>query len=750
MLSLGLMTLHDVKKAVAQEIQNGLTYRATEIANRTATLLNSAVTDLEILKQLPRTEKMYLDFSNTKRSEIWTRIGTDAAPKEIRPMIPIYREISFADPEGQETLKIENKRDADWNVSTLVATQSELKNISDPKATLFKSEDYFLKTKNISRDQIYIGHLTGWYVSAKDQLMGAKTPEEAVEGKRYDGLIRFSAPVYGTNGVFEGVLTLGLDQAHLQEITIHVDPLQREPIVFAPYSSGNYSYLFDNEGWIITHQKLWDIRGLNPDGQRVEPFKNVSGTNAGPVNLVEGPKNETHDKLVGLMQNIQNKKSGAFQIPNLGLEGMGPTLQAHSYAPILFNKGPYQKSGVFGGVMAGAKISAVNMVALHITRSFYFFAFVTLVLVIILSALLGKKASELSQSHDEQLELQEAKLELQKKLAEKEKKEKQELKIRVAELEKDLQVTSFEGIIYSSAPMKKVLGQVMQIAATDATVLILGERGTGKEKIATAIHNLSPRKLKPILRVNCAAISESLIESELFGHSKGAFTGAVKDRPGFFEAANGGTLFLDEIGDISPAVQSKLLRVLQEKKITRVGETKERNVDTRLVVATNKDLKTLSQNGAFRADLYDRLNVMPISIPPLRDRKEDIIPLVQHFIGQAGPRHSKNIIGLTEEAMEEILHHDWPGNIRELENAIERAVIQARGHYIEKEFLVLHSNGNGNGDFAVGHNLPDMTIDDLKIKYARFVRGKYPAKPLKEIREILDIDWNTLRKYLNT
>ncbi|MDO8494327.1 MAG: sigma 54-interacting transcriptional regulator, partial [Deltaproteobacteria bacterium] len=334
-----------------------------------------------------------------------------------------------------------------------------------------------------------------------------------------------------------------------------------------------------------------------------------------------------------------------------------------------------------------------------------------------------------------------------KQLAAKEKEEKIHLKSRLDLLEKELAQKPFEGIVFESQEMKNLMSSVIETAATDATVLILGERGTGKEMVASAIHSLSNRKTRPYLRLNCAAIAESLIESEVFGHVRGSFTGAQKDKPGFFEAASGGTLLLDEISELSKNVQAKLLRVLQEKVVTRVGDTQERSVDVRLIAASNRDLNTMVQLKTFRADLYDRLHVIPIHIPPLRERKEDILPLARFFLQKAVVRHDKNILGISESAVEAMMHYSWPGNVRELENAMERAVIRAKETYIEKEDLVM--NQKMDTPFSEVF-LPDMPMDQIKVEYAKYIRDKYPAKPLREIKEILNIDWNTLRKYLSS
>ena len=242
---------------------------------------------------------------------------------------------------------------------------------------------------------------------------------------------------------------------------------------------------------------------------------------------------------------------------------------------------------------------------------------------------------------------------------------------------------NFEEIIGQSRILKRALGQVETVAPTDSTVLILGETGTGKELVARALHNLSSRRDHTFVRVNCAAIPLGLLESELFGHEKGAFTGAITQRIGRFELAHHGTLFLDEVGDIPPELQPKLLRVLQEQEFERLGSTKTLRVDVRVVAATSRDLQQMVAENKFRSDLYYRLNVFPIPIPPLRERPEDIPLLVRHFVEKYTRRMNKRIQTIPAEAMAALTRYSWPGNVRELQNVIERAVIVSQGHELK-------------------------------------------------------------------
>ena len=246
-----------------------------------------------------------------------------------------------------------------------------------------------------------------------------------------------------------------------------------------------------------------------------------------------------------------------------------------------------------------------------------------------------------------------------------------------------------EGIIGDSGQMLEVISLVGRVAPTDATVLIRGESGTGKELIAKAIHYGSARAARPLVRVNCAALPENLLESELFGHEKGSFTGAIATRKGRFELADGGTLFLDEIGDLPLHLQAKLLRVLQEKEFERVGSSHSLKVNVRVLSATHRDLEALIQSGQFREDLYYRLNVVTILLPPLRERRQDLPAFMDHFLRVFAQKNGKTIRGFTREAREVLLRYDYPGNVRELENLIERAVVLTRDDVIDRSDLPL-------------------------------------------------------------
>ncbi len=276
----------------------------------------------------------------------------------------------------------------------------------------------------------------------------------------------------------------------------------------------------------------------------------------------------------------------------------------------------------------------------------------------------------------------------------------------------------FDNLVGESPEMLAVFKAIRQVAPSSASVLLLGESGTGKELFAQALHQNSPRRQKPFVRVACAALPETLLESELFGHEKGSFTGAISTRAGRFEAADGGTLFLDEIGDISPTVQVKLLRFLEEREFERVGGNKTYKVDVRIVAATHRDLKKKLEDGTFREDLYYRLNVIEIEIPPLRSRPGDIPILAQHFLRKYAEANGKEMEGLSDEVMALLLAHPWQGNVRELENAMERAVVLATTPTLGPlHFPTLRKGSpelSAPADGAPGVRIPGSTLAELE------------------------------------
>jgi DNA-binding NtrC family response regulator len=304
-------------------------------------------------------------------------------------------------------------------------------------------------------------------------------------------------------------------------------------------------------------------------------------------------------------------------------------------------------------------------------------------------------------------------------------------------------VKKYGDMIWRSERMRLIFEDIKKVADMDSTVLITGESGTGKELIAHAIHRMGKRRQGPFITVNCPAIPENLIESELFGHEKGAFTSAISRRIGKFEFANGGTIFLDEISTLSPEMQAKLLRVLQEKKITRVGSNKVIPIDTRIISATNINLEEAIEEGKFRRDLYYRLNVVPISVPPLRERREDITLLAHHFLRRYESRVGRKIKGFSKEALQILTQYDWPGNVRELENLIEMLVILIEGDEIDSYHIPLNIRINAQGA-EQGEKIP------LRLAVAQFERD-FIQRALKaakgnrnEAAKILCIHRNTL------
>ncbi len=300
---------------------------------------------------------------------------------------------------------------------------------------------------------------------------------------------------------------------------------------------------------------------------------------------------------------------------------------------------------------------------------------------------------------------------------------------------------SFHDIISKNARMNEIFDLIKEIASLKSTVLIQGESGTGKELVARSIHFSGERGSKPFISVSCAALAETLLESELFGYEKGSFTGATAQKKGKFEIAEGGTIFLDEIGDISPKLQIDLLRVLQERKFYRVGGSEELQIDVRIIAATNRNLKIDAQEGKFREDLYYRLNVINIQIPPLRDRREDIPLLARHFIERLSHELKKNISDIGEDAIKILMDHEWPGNARELENAIERAMVSCRGPILLKEdFQFLSAGANDAKDWKIPKSI---RLDELE-KEVIAATIRQTGGNIKQAASILGIDRSTL------
>jgi DNA-binding NtrC family response regulator len=295
----------------------------------------------------------------------------------------------------------------------------------------------------------------------------------------------------------------------------------------------------------------------------------------------------------------------------------------------------------------------------------------------------------------------------------------------------------FENIVGNSSGLNEVMSMVQRVACSNATVSLRGESGTGKELIAMALHFASERKDKPFIKVSCAALPESLLESELFGHIKGSFTGAITDRKGKFEEAHTGTIFLDEIGEISQTTQTKLLRVLQEREFERVGSNQTVKVDVRIIAATNKDLEEAVKLKEIREDLYYRLNVVPIFIPALKKRREDIPPLIEHFISKFSEENNKDIEGITQEARKALIMYDYPGNIRELENIIERAIVLARDDVISiKDLPLTVTSSHNEEDNQQKPFLELMTLEEAEKALIEMALQKHNGVQTRAAKEL--------------
>ena len=331
--------------------------------------------------------------------------------------------------------------------------------------------------------------------------------------------------------------------------------------------------------------------------------------------------------------------------------------------------------------------------------------------------------------------------------------EKRQLQLEVTKLEESLKKKyEFENIIGTSGSMQEVFALVKKVANTDSSVIIYGESGTGKELIAQAIHTHSLRRDKPFVKLNCVAIPEGLLESELFGHERGSFTGAISQKSGKFELANEGTIFLDEIGDMTLPTQAKILRVLQEREFERVGGTKTIKVDVRVIAATNKNLQKAVEEKTFREDLFFRLNVVPVYLPPLRERMGDIPLLVEHFLKEAKEKVKKTFLGISPDALELLTIYPWPGNVRELENCMERAAVIAEGDLITKDCLPLYvttqegskpvsSEANGSLDSTIADTERKLILEALEKAGGVQVRA---AKLLGITERSL---WHRIKKY---
>ncbi len=631
-----------------------------------------------------------------------------------------------------------------------------------------------------------------------EELIGRLAPEDTIEGKRYDGVIRFATPVAGADGKIEGVVSLALDHLHLMQFSQHVKAMELNATVFAGYRDADYTYLYDDEGWIITHPKFWNIRGVDHLGRLVPAYTDKSShseveVGRTPVNLLQldWKMGEGYHAVV-----LETRMGRTGIATSNNLAGI---LRTRVYCPIFYDTGQYAKYGIFGGVMMGTRVdkfiellrrlgSQISARTAGVHRTIVWVLSGVLLLLGLLSILMARslvrplraltkaarqigagdleapvpdcgrdEIGELALSFREMTEslrttidkLERKNVELkstQQKLLQAEKEKQRELQKEVDQLQKEVARSSFANMIVESPQMKTIQEEIVRISKSSATVLILGENGTGKELIAEAVHRNSPRRDKKFVKINCAAFNENLLESELFGHVKGSYTGATASRKGLFEAADGGTLLLDEIGDMSMGMQKKLLRTLQEGEIVPLGETRVIKVDVRIVAATNRDLQKLMKEGQFREDLYHRINVISIKLPPLRERRDDILPLASAFLAKYCDKESRPQLVFDPAAEKFLCDYNWPGNVRELENAIERAVIRSRGRTLHAEDFQLVAETGDLPELIEGVE-DGMTLQQVEKIYIMKVLDKNGGNKKLTAKE-LDIGYNTLWRKL--
>lgn len=646
------------------------------------------------------------------------------------------------------------------------------------------------------------GHLTAEKIQATElelrELIKRLAPEDVVEGQRYDGVIRFAKTISDSDGKVIGVVSLALDHMHLLQFTQHVKAMEKNATVFAGYRDADYTYLFDDDGWIITHPKLWNIRGVDHTGKMIPAYTEKTtaaqalvGQRAVNLQYLDWKMGQGYHAVV-----LETRKGHTGIATTNNLAGV---LRTRVYSPIFYDTGPFAKYGIFGGVMLGTRVdkfiellrkmnSSIGQKITQMRRSIFWPLLTTVFILFFLAIFTARgimrpvralseaarrigsgqldtpipvtgndEIGNLAQSfHDmteslkstiEQLEFRNKELKsAQQQLIEAQKAKQRKLEQELAQLQKEIERASFANMVCVSDEMKQVQQEIIRVANSSATVLILGDNGTGKELVAEAIHRNSPRRDKKFVKVNCAAFDDNLLASELFGHVKGAFTGATGSRKGLFVAADGGTLLLDEVGDMSLEMQKMLLRTLQEGELVPLGSSNVIKVDVRIIASTNQDLQRCIKEGSFREDLFHRLNVITIRIPALKERKDDILPLARFFLARFTDKEDKHITRISPDAEEFLLNYSWPGNVRELENAVERAIIRSRDTELRLDDFQLTEQEQDAP--VIGQALTQgMTLAELERTYILKVLRQNNGNK-KATASQLGIGYNTLWRKL--
>ncbi len=386
LLVFGLRAAQQSRQAMAAETQNMLLIRAHDIAVRVSALLNQCEYDLRVLAMLPRTAETYREFSATHRGLIWSRIGTNQDPIPVKYELPLYKEVNFFELDGRERIHI-GVEDREPKIL------NDLRDFRNPAETTYRCEDFFPKVREMKNGEIYLTHLTGFHLSKEEQLAGVERVKDAVEGKSYDGVVRFIMPVAGPNGEREGYISIALDHRHLQEIIAHVDPLRSEPVLVTDYESGNYPYLVDDEGWFIAHPKQWDIRGVYADGTPVPAYidgetPELEAAGRTPLNL--GKMGWKDDAYPIILETLQQRKQATLELPSLGYDEVEPVMRFRAFSPILYDTPPYDRYGIFGGVVLGANSQSMELLNRRVARELWFVLGTVGLIVVLLAVFVSR------------------------------------------------------------------------------------------------------------------------------------------------------------------------------------------------------------------------------------------------------------------------------------------------------------------------------------------------------------------------